>query len=126
MIGQTDLPEPVKLYIDKANSSLNKLQHLINDLLDVSKIKAGRLKFDRTIFDLGELVKQCSESCRHIYPTHKITEELEKNIMINGNEERLEQVLQFIKRQIGFFNVELYRFSQFSLTDQLNISFETG
>jgi two-component system CheB/CheR fusion protein len=93
LIGQTELPEPVKLYIEKANSSLNKLQHLINDLLDVSKIKAGRLKFDTTIFDLSELIKQCIENCRYIYPSHKLTEELERNIMINGNEERLEQVL---------------------------------
>lgn len=93
LIGQTELPEPVKLYIEKANSSLNKLQHLINDLLDVSKIKAGRLKFDTTIFDLSELIKQCIENCRYIYPSHKLTEELEQNIMINGNEERLEQVL---------------------------------
>ena len=93
LIGQSELPEPVKLYIEKANSSLNKLQHLINDLLDVSKIKAGRLKFDRTIFDLSELVKQCVENCRDIYSSHKLTEELGENIMINGNEERLEQVL---------------------------------
>ena len=93
LIGQSELPEPVKVYIEKANSSLNKLQHLINDLLDVSKIKAGRLKFDTTIFDLSELVKQCVENCRYIYSSHKLTEELEQNIMINGNEERLEQVL---------------------------------
>ena len=93
LIGQTELPEPVKLYIEKANSSLNKLQHLINDLLDVSKIKAGRLKFDTTIFDLSELIEQCIENCRYIYPSHKLTEELEQNITINGNEERLEQVL---------------------------------
>ena len=93
LIGQTELPEPAKLYIEKANSSLNKLQHLINDLLDVSKIKAGRLKFDTTIFDLSELIRQCVENCGYIYPSHKLTEELEQNIMINGNEERLEQVL---------------------------------
>ena len=93
LIGQTELPEPIKLYIEKANSSLNKLQHLINDLLDVSKIKAGKLKFDTTIFDLSELVKQCIENCRYIYPSHKLREELEQDLMINGNQERLEQVL---------------------------------
>jgi two-component system CheB/CheR fusion protein len=93
LIGQSELPEPVKLYIEKANSSLNKLQHLINDLLDVTKIKAGRLKFDTAIFDLSELVKQCIENCGYIYPSYTLTEELEPNIMINGNEERLEQVL---------------------------------
>jgi len=93
LVGQTSLSEPVKLYIEKANASLNKLQHLINDLLDVSKIKAGRLKFDTTLFDLSKLVKECMENCTDIYPAYKITEELEENIMIIGNEERLEQVL---------------------------------
>jgi two-component system phosphate regulon sensor histidine kinase PhoR len=93
LIGQTELPETVKLYIEKANSSLNKLQHLINDLLDVSKIKAGKLKFDTTIFDLSELIKLCIENCKYIYPSYTITEELEKNIKIKGNDERLEQVL---------------------------------
>jgi two-component system CheB/CheR fusion protein len=39
------------------------------------------------------MIKQCIENCRYIFPSHKLTEELEQNIMINGNEERLEQVL---------------------------------
>ncbi len=93
LMGQAELPDPVNLYIEKANISVNKIHHLINDLLDVSKIKAGKLKFDTRVFDLGELVKMSIENCRLMYPLFKITDVSEKDIFINGNEEHLEQVL---------------------------------
>ena len=93
LMAELDLPDPGNLYIERAGSSLNKLQHLINDLLDVTRIQAGKLKFDTTVFDLGELVRLCIDNARYIYPTHEIKSELETNIMIDGNEQRLEQVL---------------------------------
>ena len=93
LLNQINLPDPGKLYVERASSSLNKLQHLINDLLDVSKIKAGKLKFDTTVFDLTDFLKMCIDNARHIYPSHEIKQELEENILVNGNEERLEQVV---------------------------------
>ncbi len=93
LMGQIGLPEPANLYVEKANSSLNKLQGLINDLLDVSKIKAGKLKFDMSVVNLTEVVKACIDSSHHIYPSYKITAQLEENVFINGNEARLEQVI---------------------------------
>ena len=93
LLSQIALPEPGKLYIERASSSLNKLQNLINDLLDVSKIKAGKLKFDTVVFDLSRLVQLCIDNSRYIYPAYEIKGEVEKDIMINGNEERLEQVV---------------------------------
>ena len=42
---QENLSEAAKIYVTKATSSVNKLQHLIDELLDASKIKAGKLKF---------------------------------------------------------------------------------
>jgi signal transduction histidine kinase len=83
----------VNLYLTKAISSANKLQHLVNDLLDASKIRAGKLQFSKNIFDLSEIVNDCLDNCQHLYPSHKFSKELEKNVIVTGNEERLEQVL---------------------------------
>jgi two-component system phosphate regulon sensor histidine kinase PhoR len=89
---QQNLPDDTKSYITKANSSLNKLQHLIDELLDASKIKAGKLEFSKDIFNLTDLINQCIENCSYMYPAYNIKKELEEKIFITGNEERLEQV----------------------------------
>jgi two-component system CheB/CheR fusion protein len=88
-----DLPDEVKSYISKANVSLNKLQRLIDELLDASKIKAGKLEFSKVDFNLGELIKVCVENSGLIYPSYAIKNEADTEIFVNGNEERIEQVL---------------------------------
>ena len=89
---QEDLPAAVKSYISKANISLTKLQRLVDELLDVSRIKAGKLKFSKHIFNLTELVNQCVENSSVMYPLYTIEKELKEDIMVMGNEERIEQV----------------------------------
>ncbi|HEV8269718.1 MAG TPA: PAS domain-containing sensor histidine kinase, partial [Chitinophagaceae bacterium] len=90
---QENLSEAAKIYVSKATSSVNKLQHLIDELLDASKIKAGKLKFNKEELNLSDLVNLCIENCTYIYPLHQITKELQDGIIVCGNAERLEQVL---------------------------------
>ena len=90
---QDNLSEAAKIYVTKATSSINKLQHLIDELLDASKIKAGKLKFQKHDFNLTELVSLCVENCTYMYPAYKIKKELPEDIMVHGNDERIEQVL---------------------------------
>jgi len=86
------LPEAIRQYIDKATVALNKLQRLVNDLLDVSKIQAGKLEYAVADFDLAKMVKSCVENAQHIYPSHEFESQVDGVFMINGNEERIEQV----------------------------------
>lgn len=90
---QDNLSEAAKIYVTKATSSINKLQHLIDELLDASKIKAGKLKFQMSEFNLTELVALCIENSTYMYPSYTIKKELQENIIVYGNEERIEQVL---------------------------------
>jgi len=90
---KNDLPDGVQQYIDKAIISLNKLQRLVNDLLDVSKIQAGRLEYGLQPVNLTELVTEWTENARHIYPLYNFECKVADGLLINGNDERLEQVL---------------------------------
>ncbi|HTD93718.1 MAG TPA: PAS domain-containing sensor histidine kinase [Chitinophagaceae bacterium] len=87
------LPVPTDQYIRKANAAINKLHHLVNDLLDVSKIQAGKLQFTLRPLDISELVLHCVENSIHIYPEMAVQTEIAPGCMVNGNEERLEQVM---------------------------------
>jgi len=89
---QENLSDPVRSYISKANISLVKLQRLVDQLLDASKIKAGKLEFSKQIFNLTHLVTQCIENCSIMYPLFNIKKQLQENIMVMGNEDRIEQV----------------------------------
>src|SRR5438552_9940612 len=64
---QQNLPDDTKAYITKANSSLNKLQSLIDNLPYASKIKAGKLEFGKEIFNLTDLINQWIENCHYIF-----------------------------------------------------------
>lgn len=87
------LPEDIALYVKKANQSVNRLQGLISDLLDVSKIQAGKLSFTTECFNLGELVDSCIENIGHVYSSHTIRKNLAPDILVKGNAERIEQVI---------------------------------
>ena len=56
VLKQTDLNEEQKSYIDKISYATNNLLEIINDILDLSKIEAGKLEINKTEFNLEELI----------------------------------------------------------------------
>jgi two-component system, OmpR family, phosphate regulon sensor histidine kinase PhoR len=87
------LPVPVKQHVLKAQGAMKKLQNLVNDLLDVSKIHAGQLLYDKTEFDLVDLVNTCIENFNHLYPERNLICNCEGYLPVYGNVGRIEQVI---------------------------------
>jgi len=57
LILKTNLDSKQRNYINKINVSANNLLGIINDILDISKIEAGKLELDKSNFDLFKIVE---------------------------------------------------------------------
>ncbi len=60
-----DAPPRVRDYLDKIKSSAQALLGIVNDILDVSKIEAGKLTLERTAFSLDEVLSHLSDVIGH-------------------------------------------------------------
>lgn len=80
-------------FIKNIDDQVDRLTNLVNDLLDVSKIKAGKLKFNYEIFDLDKLIIKTIVDFQYITRAHQIERYGELNTNLYGDEERIHQVL---------------------------------
>ena len=86
--------QPQKLYVQKAQDNLKKLENLIKDLLDVSKIQSGQLELNITEFDIDGLLDETIAALQMVTPSHDIIRKgIRGNHLIRADRQRLEQVL---------------------------------
>ncbi|MDL2264692.1 response regulator, partial [Synergistaceae bacterium OttesenSCG-928-I11] len=53
------VPDRIKSYLDRIKSSSEGMLEIINDILDISKIEAGKVELENIPFDLSEVVSLC-------------------------------------------------------------------
>jgi len=81
-------------FLDKTIKQVNKLSALITSLLDVSKIQAGKLALDFTLFDLTLLIEEISSNLQQTTSNQRIIFNNRREIlMAHADRERIEQVL---------------------------------
>jgi two-component system sensor histidine kinase/response regulator len=85
--------DKVRPYVERTLVQINKLNALIADLLDSSRIENGRLKFNESLFNFGKLLKDSVEMMRQTYPDYQIRVSGDSNVLVLGDELRLEQVI---------------------------------
>lgn len=79
-------------YTAKTNIYINRLNSLISDLLDVSKINAGKLEFNMSDFSFSELVHESIEGIQNTSSTHTILLEIAEDCVVHADRHRIEQV----------------------------------
>lgn len=90
-------------HLAKASVQLEKLNELIVDLLDISKIESGKMKFNMQHFCADNMVNNAIEMLQQSNPGFAINKLGKTNDTIYGDEMRLEQVvINFITNAIKY------------------------
>ncbi len=61
----TSLDGKQKFYMEGIKKSSDNLLHIINDILDLSKIEAGKMELEHIDFSMHDLVEQVKQTLRH-------------------------------------------------------------
>lgn len=88
---------------NKMDEQANRLNSLIVDLLDTTKINSGKLQFNDVDFDFNELVKGILDDMKYTTQTHSIIKEMDNSCMVHADKERIGQVIDnFITNAIKY------------------------
>ena len=80
--------------LENIQTSADNLLHLINEILDLSRIEAGRIELKPAPVDLGQLVAECAASIEPLLkPGVELVQALEPLPTITSDADRLRRVL---------------------------------
>lgn len=95
--------ETIRARLHKVQNQIEKLNLLIADLLDISKIESGKLKFNKQYFSFDNLLEHLIEVMQQSNPQVKIVKKGSVDGNIFGDEMRIEQVIiNFITNAIKY------------------------
>ena len=80
-------------YLNRMEGQIDRLNEIITDLLDVSKIQAGKLEFKKDLFNLNDLTREIVEDIQTTTKKHRIIIEGKSLKKIFGDKDRIGQVL---------------------------------
>ena len=83
-------------YLDRVYSEIKRLTRLINDLLDLSAIESGKLKFNMKKININELIRLCIINNERNIKEKEITLKIElqyENCYVNADEDKTMQVI---------------------------------
>lgn len=95
--GAIDDPAVNKQFLTKAHTNALRLNALLSDLIDISRIESGELRLSFRYFSMSDLIRdvvQTSEmQARYRNVTVRVDDALPADVMCYGDKERLTQVL---------------------------------
>ena len=81
------------IFAKKAGASIDRLNDLIGELMDVSKIQNGKLGLNITPFNFNEMIADAVERVQYASPLHTIIKSGEIKNQLTADKERLKQVV---------------------------------
>ncbi|OGI02816.1 MAG: hypothetical protein A2Y25_03225 [Candidatus Melainabacteria bacterium GWF2_37_15] len=103
------VPDKAKELLNIANSNSSRLLNLINDILDIEKIEAGKMVFDKRVYEIMSVIYQAADENKSYAEKYNVNFSIEKNIedakvMVDKN--RLIQVITNLLSNAAKFSPE--------------------
>jgi PAS domain S-box-containing protein len=97
LMQSTDLDEEQEEYVRMANESSRRLNKLLTDILDLSRIEAGKLELSEEVFRPAEVLQSIEDIFRHSCQKNRnsLSVDMDENIpeSLIGDQTRLTQIL---------------------------------
>ena len=93
MVGKNETLGNVAPFVQLASRQVNKLTGLINELLDVTRIQAGKLVLNKTEFNVMKMVTECVEHCTSADGKHHVIIKGDENLLLFADINKIDQVL---------------------------------
>jgi signal transduction histidine kinase len=82
---------------------MRRLEKLVEDLLDVSKISGGKMAYNLSVFSMNDLIVDAVGSVQQITSSHELIVQRNDQAMFNGDHYRIEQVvINFLTNAIKY------------------------
>ncbi len=88
-----DASDKFKSIVDKTTIHINRLNDLISELLDVSRLQSGLISLHKEAFDFDKMIKDTVEGIQAATPSHHITVKSRAITTYNGDESHIIQVV---------------------------------
>jgi PAS domain S-box-containing protein len=83
----------VKTFVGMANKQVKKLNLIVDDLLDVTKIQAGKMQLNRTSYSFQNSLQDCIDEMQAMLLSQCIIIEQNDQVTITADKVRIEQVI---------------------------------
>lgn len=94
ILERSEIDQVGRRFLTKALKQLERINALIAELLDISKIEAGKLSFHMEEFDLSEMILDVVETFHFSSKTHTIfVNKAQGDYQVEADRQRMEQVM---------------------------------
>ena len=103
LFKSTSLSEKQNYYVDQITNSSDYVSRLVDDLLDFSKLEAGKLPLEHIPFSLEKLVKQTAEAAKDIHTRTKVALkiDIDESVVSTAFESDPLRIRQILSNLIG-------------------------
>ncbi len=117
--------EETKLFLSRSGNQVEKLHNLVIDLLDLTRIEAGKLQFCHDSFHFDTFIENIQQNFQFTNPQIQIIRTGKADVSIFGDKNRIEQVIHnYLSNAVKYTNQckEIYLSIQITEKEQIEVS----